>query len=113
MRSEVGDLINYGVELARMLGHTIVIDPSEPLHDRSESVFHGIGCLAASIIAHFKKRRGDHYVLAPSQVEPCEYTYTVWIEDNEVHMRVEHEGRVVFDGEPHEFVEEHYPIAAL
>ena len=115
MHSDVGDLINYGVALASLLGHTIVIDPSQPVDHNNTAVFHGIGYLAASVVAHFHfKKPGQHHLLSPTQAarKSYEYVYRVW-NAGVVRLDVRHDDEIIFDGEPHEFVDQRQPIAAL
>jgi hypothetical protein len=63
-------------------------------------VANGMDCLAAQLVAHFKKEPGGFY-LYPAGTRDCgeEYIYTVYQNDNNLMVRVE-AGAVTFFGLP-------------
>lgn len=68
--------------------------------DDPPKIANGMNCLAAQIVAHFKKQPGNFY-LYPAGVRDCgeEYVYTIYTKDKKLCMRVQ-SGAVTFFGMP-------------
>ena len=58
----------------------------------TSKVFNGMGCLAASVIAHFKEGAGGFYM---SQSDEEEYVYTVYERNGKIYLKCEwYDGRL-------------------
>lgn len=66
-----------------------------------ELQFNGMGCLAAQMVAHFKKDSGGIYLYAPELGQDCwqEYEYHVW----EDVVRIGNPDGIIFQGSWKEF----------
>ena len=99
----------HGEELAGFLDRPLVngIGP-----DRQ--VFNGMGCLAASMIAHFKTEAGGFYLYPPSVWDDGageDYRYTIYPHkshhSNKIYMRVEdRRGTILYDDPVSDFTPE-------
>lgn len=69
-----GYLDGHGRELKEFLEGAVLVNGIGTGETRK--TFNGMGCLAASVIAHFKKDIGGHYMCNVDQEE--EYHYTVY-----------------------------------
>lgn len=90
---------NHGQELAELLkGRTIVNGIRHGHNNREQS--NGMGCLAATIVVHFKTDIGGFY-LHPSGSRDCgeSYRYIVYPAGERIKLRVEsgYNGRVIFE----------------
>lgn len=63
-------------------------------------IANGLDCLAAQLVAHFKKEAGGFY-LCPSGTRDCgeEYIYTVYMKDGKLRLKIQG-GAVTFFGLP-------------
>lgn len=88
----------HGAELKSFLEGIQIVNGLD-LRD-NKRVANGIECLAAQLIAYFKKEPGGFY-LYPAGTRDCgeEYIYTVYLDAGQVMMRVE-AGAVTFFGFP-------------
>lgn len=66
----------HGAELAAFLTGRRVVNGIES-GDRDGKASNGVGCLAATVIAHFKEGIGDIYLVPIGRSWCEEYTYTV------------------------------------
>lgn len=59
----------------------------------------GMGCLAAQVVAHFKKGVGGFY-LHPARTRDVweDYVYTISQEDGRVHLRISDRSDTIYDG---------------
>jgi hypothetical protein len=80
---------------------------------RDQHAFNGMGCLAAQLVAHFKKEIGGFYLYAPGSRDVGEeYVYTLYELGGRVMVRVETtypdkeagESPILFSGNVAEFV---------
>lgn len=71
----------HGVELNAFLAGKKLVNgiPVGKPGFNPEMHFNGMGCLAASIVAHFKKKIGDFYIYPPGNVQ--QYNYHVKCDD--------------------------------
>jgi hypothetical protein len=88
----------HGVELAEFLGSGEMVNG---FSDKNAKQFNGMGCLAASMIAHFKNSVGGFYIHAVTDTD-CwqDYEYHVY-EDKVV---VKNPTEVIFSGSWKEFL---------
>jgi hypothetical protein len=85
----------HGAELADFLLPIDLINGFE-IADQGRKAANGMGCLAAQLVAHFKKGIGGIYLYATRQNHDCwqEYEYHVF----EKRVIVKNPGEVMFDG---------------
>jgi len=89
----------HGKELAEFLQGKRIINGIPFGKDNSMS-FNGMGCLAASLVAHFKTEIGGFYLVPLTSRGDGAYLYTVY--DGEIpgsiKLRVESCGKTIYDG---------------
>lgn len=112
--SEDGMLIPFGRELAEFLAFKTIVDHAN--NDKLQ--FEGMGCLAASLIAHLKKNPGEHVLVHDvGGWDEHEYTYEVKPATGQrphgTTLTMKHLGTIVFQGTPEEFVERERPTIGL
>lgn len=98
-----GNVIGHGRELTKFLKSFTVVNG---LGQNSKKVAYGGGCLAAQIVAKFKKTPGGFY-LHPAGTRDIgeEYRYTVICENDShtIHLQIEHGystmWKTIFDGD--------------
>lgn len=74
----------HGAELVEFLNGSKVVNGYSPSDMESEKrVFNGAGCLAAQLVAHFKKGIGGFYLQRPN-AKNCgeEYTYEIVVDSD-------------------------------
>lgn len=81
----------HGAELAAFLASGKMVNG---LGSRDTKVFNGMWCLAAQMVAHFKKGPGDIYLIAPTPGEDHgqEYEYHVRLEGAQLRVEVREVG---------------------
>lgn len=90
----------HGKELFGFLKGKILVNG---LSGDQSKVFNGMGCLAGSVIAHFKTDPG-HFYLYPAGTRNAgeEYIYTISDRKGKIHVKVESgygtEWRTIYDG---------------
>ena len=96
-----------GVTLASYLDDKKV---TNGLSDRNDySVFNGMGCLAASIIAELKDGPGDVYIEPRDSHGWIEYQYYVWGDDyKDIWISRFDEGECIFVGKPRDLLKKYY-----
>lgn len=69
----------HGAELAEFLNAGRLVNGLSATKTVKEVVFNGMGCLAASMVAHFKKEPGNFYI-HPTDVTDCgqDYEYHIY-----------------------------------
>lgn len=78
----------HGQELAEFLNKGKLVNGLRS--GDGELYFNGAGCLAAQLVAHFKKESGGFY-LYPTSAEDCGQDYEYWInvnDDNTLHIKI-------------------------
>jgi len=113
--------LGHGADLVEFLNGSKVVDGFSPDDIESKQrVFNGAGCLAAQLIAHFKKGVGGFYI-NKANAKDCGEAYTYEIEVNsdtrEVILRCYefgyyneknkyvHKKRVLFEGNAEDFLD--------
>lgn len=92
----------HGEELASFLRGKRLIN-GIPMGRDVSMCFNGLGCLAASLVAHFKTGIGSFYLQEPAAPgeDPSEYyVYTVYQDENQpgaIKLRVKAGDKIVFD----------------
>jgi hypothetical protein len=89
-----GYLEGHGLELAAFLTRGTLVNGLGGKDNGT--VFNGMGCLAAQMVAHFKKEAGQFYLHAPELDQDCgqEYEYHVFRDT----VKVIGYDKVVFEG---------------
>lgn len=105
-----GYIDGHGAELFHFLKGMVVVNGlSDP---EPEKVANGLGCLAAQIVAHFKKSAGGFYLHTPTNEEYNlwqEYTYTVYLKDGKICLKANSKYRGdLFDGFVDEVTQEQF-----
>jgi hypothetical protein len=70
------------------------------------NIANGSGCLAAQLVAHFKKRVGDFYIMAPlGEENENDYTYKIYVSGGPeyITMEVWEYDDLIFSGNVSEF----------
>jgi hypothetical protein len=101
----------HGEELAAFLGQRRIVNGYNK-QDEIDNAFNGAGCLAASLVAHFKEKIGGFY-LKPTEATDCwqdfEYILTVTSpkdgDDGSISIRVVSHGETLFEGAQAAFAE--------
>ena len=76
-RQHDGYLDGHGTELAAFLSGKTIVN-GIPAGEDTSKMFNGMGCLIASVIAHFKKEVGEFYLYPAGTRDTGEdYTYIV------------------------------------
>jgi hypothetical protein len=76
----------HGKELLDFLSNKIVVDGFSP-KQTLETTFNGMGCLAAALIAHFKKNIGEFYLHNGNEEFYTNYRYEVLLDDNKIEVK--------------------------
>jgi hypothetical protein len=71
-----GYLEGHGKELAEFLAPIRLINGIGLDSDNTDKA-NGMGCLAAQIVAHFKKKAGGFYIVPPTSLCDNDYTYEI------------------------------------
>ena len=95
-----GYLSGHGLDLKQAFGKMKVVDGYSP--EDKTSIANGLDCLAAQIVAHFKKGVGGVY-LDSSDYMLQEYTYILYVKSGNrprkpIHVRVLSSGSEIYDG---------------
>lgn len=96
----------HGAELAEFLGSSKMVNGISP---EDEKVFNGVECLAAQMVAHFKKGPGGIYLMVPELDADHGQEYEYHIEHADarglVIRVIEFPNGALFTGSPEEFSE--------
>ena len=91
----------HGQELADFLrGKQLVNGIS--MSTSQKECFNGMGCLAASLVAHFKRGIGSFYIVPPNGRRE-EYSYFISGDASRIKLRVESGQKTIFDGYADDF----------
>lgn len=89
----------HGAELANFLKPFVIVN-GYSLDCKAGTHANGIGCLAAQLVAHFKKEIGGFYLHASGTRDVGEeFTYVVTERDGKPYLEI-YEGSVAFFGQP-------------
>lgn len=108
-----GDPEGHGLELAEFLAGGKMVNGFGL--DEKELVFNGMGCLAAQVIAHFKKGVGGFYLYRGGTINADEeYRYEVISngEGKDVTLRCYdmYSRKWIFEGTPKEYIAKYNPV---
>ena len=97
-----GYLEGHGLELATFLTRGKLVNG---LSGKDQMVFNGMGCLAAQLVAYFKKEAGNFYLHAPvlNQDAGQEYEYHVFRDKVVVYSIGSNNDNALFEGTWMEF----------
>ena len=97
----------HGAELAEFLTNGRLVNGLSATKTVKEVVFNGMGCLAASMVAHFKQTPGGFYI-HPTDVTDCgqDYEYHIFDKAGKLYIEVYNCGCNFFgmSGDTHDFV---------
>lgn len=84
----------HGAELAEFLSRGRLVNG---LTGKNQTVFNGMGCLAAQLVSNFKDGAGQFYLYPVTAVD-CgqDYEYHVYQLNNEVRVRIQNRGFNMF-----------------
>ena len=88
----------HGAELAEYLAKGNIVNGIGS--GEAEGVWNGMGCLAASLVAHFKKGPGNFYLHAPilNRADWQEFEYHVYADKVEIIKIGSNNDNVIFSG---------------
>lgn len=93
----------HGADLAEFLASGTVVNGYS---DKGAKQFNGMGCLAAQMVANFKKCVGDFYMYHPDERDLGEeYTYRVSFIEGELRVEISGYEGIEFEGNVEEFTE--------
>jgi len=73
------------------------------MKDQEDRAFNGLGCLAASIVAHLKDGIGNVYIQALDDDYEGAYNYFISEDGGRLYIRMEAYGRVLYNGAVDDF----------
>ena len=73
------------------------------MQDKEDRAFNGLGCLAASIVAHLKDGIGNVYIQALDDDYEGSYNYFISEDDGLIRIRMEGYNGVLYDGPVDDF----------
>ena len=91
-----------GEELIDFLRGRRVVD-GYSMKDQEDRAFNGLGCLAASIVAHLKDGIGNVYIQALDDDYEGAYNYFISEDGGRLYIRMEAYGRVLYNGAVDDF----------
>ena len=96
-----GYVSGHGLELAEFLANGNIVNGLGTTNSQSEVVWNGMGCLAASLVAHFKKVPGNFYLHAPilNRDDWQEFEYHVFDNKVIVYSIGSNNDNVLFEGD--------------
>ena len=102
-RQHDGHTDGHGAELLAFLEPMTIVNG---ITTGLANIANGSGCLAAQLVAHFKKKVGDFYIMAPlGEENDNEYTYKIYVSGGPVYISMEvwHWEDLIFSGTVPEF----------
>ena len=98
----------HGAELAEFLNGGRLVNGLIATKTVDEAVYNGMGCLAASMVAHFKQTPGGFYI-HPVEVTDCgqDYEYHVYDKSGKLYIEVYYCGCNMFgvsSSDKHDFI---------
>jgi hypothetical protein len=94
----------HGLQLAEFLADYKIVNGLRLDTPNDAKVANGAGCLAAQMVAHFKKKPGDFYLTSHDDCHDVDYVYVLYTKHDEpILIKVERLGSVVFSGNNAEF----------
>ncbi len=86
-----GYLSGHGADLKKAFANTVIVNGIN--HKTPEDAANGMDCFAAQVIAKFKRKIGDIYLVPIGQTE--EWNYFLYSKDNRIWVRILENG---YDG---------------
>ena len=102
-RQHDGYVDGHGAELLAFLEPMTIVNG---ITTGLTNIANGSGCLAAQLVAHFKKRVGDFYIMAPlGEENENDYTYKIYVSGGPeyITMEVWEYDDLIFSGNVSEF----------
>jgi|TARA_B110000977_G_scaffold62158_1_gene84557 hypothetical protein len=102
-RQHDGHTDGHGAELLAFLEPMTIVNG---ITTGLTNIANGSGCLAAQLVAHFKKRVGDFYIMAPlGEENENDYTYKIYVSGGPeyITMEVWEYDDLIFSGNVSEF----------
>ena len=102
-RQHDGYVEGHGAELLAFLEPMTIVNG---ITTGLTNIANGSGCLAAQLVAHFKKRVGDFYIMAPlGEENENDYTYKIYVSGGPeyITMEVWEYDDLIFSGNVSEF----------
>ena len=102
-RQHDGYVEGHGAELVAFLEPMTIVNG---ITTGLTNIANGSGCLAAQLVAHFKKRVGDFYIMAPlGEENENDYTYKIYVSGGPeyITMEVWEYDDLIFSGNVSEF----------
>jgi len=102
-RQHDGHTDGHGAELLAFLEPMTIVNG---ITTGLANIANGSGCLAAQLVAHFKKRVGDFYIMAPlGEENENDYTYKIYVSGGPeyITMEVWEYDDLIFSGNVSEF----------
>jgi len=102
-RQHDGYTYGHGAELLAFLEPMTIVNG---ITTGLTNIANGSGCLAAQLVAHFKKRVGDFYIMAPlGEENENDYTYKIYVSGGPeyITMEVWEYDDLIFSGNVSEF----------
>ena len=93
----------HGADLAQFLNSFDAIVNGIPVGDKRKMA-NGMGCLAAQLVAHFKKEAGNYYIYPPKLGHDCWQEYEYHIRPNSVKVTTG-DGYSLFNGTWEDFLD--------
>ena len=93
----------HGADLAQFLNSFDAIVNGIPVGDKRKMA-NGMGCLAAQLVAHFKKEVGQYYIYPPKLGHDCWQEYEYHIRPNSVKV-TDGSGYSLFNGTWEDFLD--------
>ena len=76
--------------------------------DNEDLIFNGMGCLAASLVAHLKDGPGNVYIEGREQHTWIDYYYYIWGEDGKsIYISIFSDDECIFVGEPEDLLDKY------
>lgn len=93
LRRNVGHVSSYSHALISFLsGVEVRVD-----RPADSKTFHGMGFLAASLIAHLTPNNGDTFILSPDTENAADFTFKIFERDGDIFVRCQDDGGVIFE----------------
>ena len=94
-----------GVTLATYLQGKKIVNG---LGAKDEPVFNGLGCLAASLVAHLKDGPGNVYIEGRDQHTWIDYHYYIWGDEGKtIYISIFSDDKCIFVGEPEDLLDKY------
>lgn len=93
LRRSFGHISGYSHQLLTFLSGAELRTDRPP----DDKTFHGMGFLAASLIAEITNANGDTFILSPNSDNTADFRFTIYETEGELFVRCEDEGGVIYE----------------